>query len=241
VVGVSTREARDTARPRLVWPVVEDLPADLKGRRQFVNWRYEDRGGGKPAKVPYQPLRPNCRARPNDPATWSGIDDALRTLELGSHCALSGFDGIGFMLADPFVGADIDDCLDGGGVMTWAKVAVRIFSRTYGEISPSGAGIKFIARGRLPGPGVNKRGPEQTGGMELYDQCHYFALTGRAWSGVRDIVALPDEIAFTYRMLTPQKRPQAKGQTVAVAAPGGRLDVSDAELLARAAAAAERE
>jgi putative DNA primase/helicase len=135
--------------------------------------------------------------------------------------------------------------LHDGEVRTWAEVAVRILSKTYGEVSPSGTGIKFIARGRLPGPGVRKPvlGPEKKGAFEVYDRDRYFTLTGRAWSGVRDIVEMPDAIEFIYRMLTPQKRPQAKGvakgQVAAVASTTstGRLDASDAELLARAAAA----
>ena len=40
---------------------------------------------------------------------------------------------------------------------------------TYGEISPSDTGIKFIARGKLPGDGKkrSKLGPDETGGSKL--------------------------------------------------------------------------
>jgi hypothetical protein len=152
------------------------VPDDLSERDQWVLWRYENRQGGKPTKVPYQV---SCRpASSTDPRTWTGFEattnELLRTP--------SKYVGLGFVFSanDPFCGIDLDDSLDDeGNVKPWAQGIVGRFSDSYMEISPSSRGLKIWARGSLPANiGGVKVGDGQ---IELYDHRRYFTVTGRAF------------------------------------------------------------
>jgi putative DNA primase/helicase len=137
---------------------------------------------------------------------------------------------------------DLDDSLLDGEVLRWAANAVRMFSRSYGEISPSGRGVKFIARGRVPGAGARRGFAE--GQIEIYSSDRYFTVTGRRFGGAAEIVELQDQADFLWRYLTsgrPQERPRVNAGTnrrpAPAAAPTRPLDASDEALLARARAA----
>ena len=151
-------------------PALDQIPAPLAERRQWVVWKYEARGAGeKPTKVPYQAERPSRKASSKAPHTWTTVQQALRC------AAQHGFDGVGYVFAedDPFCGFDFDDVLDAAGEMAgWAAEWLGQLA-TYVEVSPSGRGVKGIAVGKLPGSGIN------AGSVELYDQGRYFAITGQ--------------------------------------------------------------
>jgi primase-polymerase (primpol)-like protein len=60
---------------------------------------------------------------------------------------------------------------------------------TYGEISPSGQGVKFIAKGKLPGKSGTRRsgiGPDGTGALEVYDHGRFFTITGDVFGDGRE-------------------------------------------------------
>src|SRR6185436_9558845 len=82
------------------------------------------------------------------------------------------FDGIGYVFSanDPYVGGDFDHCLDAQG--TLSDFARSFLPLTYAEVSPSGQGLKFIARASL----VSGR---KTTRAELYAQGRFFTFTGR--------------------------------------------------------------
>jgi hypothetical protein len=152
------------------------VPDDLRERDQWVVWRYEV-VDGKVTKVPYQVN--GRRAKTNDPRTWATFDAAVAALETGD------FDGAGYVFAaeDPNFGVDVDDCLDvQGRLKDWAKRIVERFADTYAEISPSGKGLKFWAKGCLPG-GAGAVFPLGDGQVEIYDRGRYFAVTGQHWMG----------------------------------------------------------
>lgn len=159
----------------------DDVPADLRERRQWVAWRVVTRDDGKPTKVPYHPS--GRRASSTDPATWSTLDEVREAYEHG------GFRGIGYVFAadDPFCGIDIDSCRDPatGVIDGWAQEIIDWFYGSYCEVSPSGTGVKLFVRGELPGGrGGNVKLPEhgerdgKGAGVEFYNQGRYFAITG---------------------------------------------------------------
>src|SRR5205823_1587369 len=87
---------------------MDAVPADLRGVEQWVLWRYEERSG-KPTKVPYCPLMGEPRkASVTDPATWGTFEQAVGAWRSG------GYDGVGVVLtaADPYVGIDLDHCIE---------------------------------------------------------------------------------------------------------------------------------
>jgi hypothetical protein len=151
-------------------PDVSAIPAELKARKQWVVWKYEQRDG-KETKVPYVPSSPvNRRASPTDPSTWSSFSDAISRLR-----ADPSLHGVGFVFSseDPFAGIDLDKCRDpeSGEIEPWAlKIISSLHS--YTETSPSGTGVKIWVMGKVP-LGGNRRG-----NIEMYDQARYFTVTG---------------------------------------------------------------
>ena len=85
------------------------------------------------------------------------------------------FDGVGFVVTkeDDFVGFDLDKCIDPktGEIEPWALKIVQTIN-SYTERSPSGTGLRIMARGVLP------VGPRRKGGFEIYDSGRYFTITG---------------------------------------------------------------
>lgn len=165
-----------------------DIPSELKRRPQWVVWRYErspldgsgsgSRAAGETrAKVPYSPLT-GKRASTTDPSTWAAY------AQCSSHQRI----GYVFSADDPYAGIDLDDCLDPdtGEVGRVAGVVLGYLG-TYAEVSPSGRGVKLVARGRLP----EGRRQSRTLGIEMYDEKRFFALTGerlsRPYSEIREV------------------------------------------------------
>jgi hypothetical protein len=153
----------------------DGIPAELKDREQWIVWRYEDHGELKPRKVPYDPRTGRC-AKSNDPQTWATYAEALAAYQRGGYAGV----GYEFSATDPYAGVDLDDCLDceTGTLAPWARTIVEALD-TYCEISPSGRGVKLIARGKLHGRG------KKYGDVEIYDHGRFFTLTGNRLPGTR--------------------------------------------------------
>jgi putative DNA primase/helicase len=83
----------------------DDIPAELRQRPQWVNWRSKHRGS-KVTKVPWTPGSEQP-ASSTDSSTW-GTFDAVR-----AHAGGFGPDGVGYVLTDddPYVGLDLDGCV----------------------------------------------------------------------------------------------------------------------------------
>jgi hypothetical protein len=161
--------------PRPVAPAInaEEIPTALRGRKQWVLWRYELRGD-KWTKVPLQPSGESAKS--DDPATWSSFVDILHGHEGGIG------DGIGFMFSEPHAGADLDNCFDANGALrAWAvdTVALAQICGCYIERTPSGVGLHVIGCGKVPfDRGKRKALPD--GGVEMYDHARFFTVTGDA-------------------------------------------------------------
>lgn len=148
----------------------EGIPEELKGRRQWVCWRYEPSESGKATKVPY--TIGGYKASSTSPRDWYSFEEVVE--------ASGKFDGIGFVFTedDPYCGIDLDDCLDGGEVKPWAEQIVAHLDATYSETSPSGNGIKYICLGINP---LERGGKTQVGdgAVEIYDRARFFTITGQ--------------------------------------------------------------
>lgn len=161
-------------------PMIENIPSELMELTQWVVWAFEERNG-KRTKVPYTPGETK-KARSNAPSTWRSFRAAYSCYQERPDY----FDGIGFMFAkdDPYVGGDIDHCIAGGVISDHALAALP---GTYAEISPSGCGIKFIARASGDYGRKTARG-------ELYSSGRFFTITGNALAGHGEITECQDEI-----------------------------------------------
>ena len=150
---------------------LEDIPAELRESQQWVCWRPERRGD-KSTKVPVN-ARTGEPASSTDPATWSSFDDAI--VALGRYSC----DGVGFVFSqtDPYAGVDLDACVDQENRLgRTAKKIVESFD-TYTEVSPSGAGLHCILRGRVPA-GARKQAVLDGQKVEVYSQGRFFCTTG---------------------------------------------------------------
>ena len=168
--GASRARTRQRRRRNRRIPSAADLPAieELRGYDQWVCWRGEERAGGKTSKVPCRP--DGGSASSTDERTWSSFDEALQAASENAS-----LEGIGFVLAaaDPYVGVDLDDCIDEEGeVADWAGATLELLD-SYTEISPSGQGLRIFVRGELP------NGGRRSGRTEIYSEKRFLTVTGR--------------------------------------------------------------
>lgn len=168
----------------------------------WVAWQTEPRRSGvsadtppgPPTKMPYAP-KGSGRAASNDPATWgtrAQAEERLRTLPRRHGPA-----GVGVMLgkrldtpALALGGVDLDSCRDPGtGALTpWAAAVIARFA-TYGEVSPSGTGVKLYFQYRVHdraamhaldvnhGRAWKRPGGEHPPAIEFYLGNRFFAVT----------------------------------------------------------------
>lgn len=157
-------------------PPIENVPQCLRDLPQWVCWRYVERDG-KRTKAPID-ARTGRSASATDPATWAPFDVAHEAYLRSENLA-----GVGFVFTkdDPFVGIDLDRCLDEHGGFIWGRDIVDEFS-TYAEVSPSGKGVKLFLQGTKPAFARCRRdgfGPDVDGEIEVYDRDRFFVVTGR--------------------------------------------------------------
>ena len=181
-------------------PVHPDaIPNELKVLPNWVGWRWAERDG-KWTKPPIN-VQTGAGAKSNDATTWGSFDDALHSYQNGGRLA-----GIGFMLAPPFVGVDLDDCRDPktGALESWAYAIVQQ-SATYAEVSPTGTGVKLICRGDLPVTGTNKPNGWP---VEMYRAGRYFTITGQRLEGTpADVRDASEAVIWLYERITNEKPP----------------------------------
>jgi len=216
---------------------VSSIPEELRGLKQWICWRFEDRNG-KETKLPCDPKN-GREVDVQERAAWVSFDVAMQQAR-----SRNDLDGIGFAFADGggLVGIDLDDCLKDGRLTDFARSVVDRFPSTYAEVSPSGAGLKLWVRGSLP------ISPDKTGrknpkrGLEVYQRGRYFTITGQRWidedSGRHAdsepcIVDHSGDLAVWFREQFPDKSAKAPA---AAAAPAATLQDA-AEIVRRASEA----
>jgi hypothetical protein len=161
--------------PRPVAPVpnFDNIPAELKQCPQWVVWRYEiNEKGDKWTKVPYK--LQTKKASPTCSEDWISYEQAKAEYETRRQT----FDGIGFVFScdDPYIGGDRDDNLDLEGIPP-----------TYTEVSPSGEGVKFIARA------TGTYGSNKAIG-EIYSWGRFFTITGNVIPGREEITECQEAV-----------------------------------------------
>jgi putative DNA primase/helicase len=170
---------RRRMRGRKVRILPDNIPAELKALRQWVNWK-ETHRNGRLSKVPVQPN--GAQAKVNDPSTWSSFSAVMEAYECGR------FVGIGYVLTAeaPFCFIDLDACYHSrDGLAAWAEEIVNALN-SYTELSPSGTGLHIFVRGKSPfSSGKMCSLPEygaeggKDAAIEIYDTGKYFCVTGR--------------------------------------------------------------
>lgn len=143
---------------------------ELRAIPHWVSWKYYMRPGAtKPTKPPVDPNTGGAGSH-SDPKTWAAHEKACwRT-------RFSRLAGVGFVLTDGdgLTGIDLDACRDAetGELEPWAAEIVEL-AETYAEVSPSGTGVRLLARGKVAS--ATKCDPAH---VEIYGSLRYLTITG---------------------------------------------------------------
>jgi putative DNA primase/helicase len=173
----------------------ENIPNELKELKQWVCYQARPRNG-KITKVPIDPSS-GIPINIQDNKNWLSFEDALQYM-----CNMKNVSGIGFVFTetDPYVGIDIDNCIDEYG--EWNELAQTVYENLkndgYVEYSPSGRGLHIIIKGRKQ----SNKSKNTDLGIEMYSQGRYFTVTGNAINQVDQIKNAPglriiEELYFT--------------------------------------------
>jgi len=202
-----------------------NFPAALTTLSQWVCWRMEEDGKGRPTKIPYNPKTGN-KASSTNPKTWADFDFAARAL------AQHDYSGLGFVFTKDggIVGVDIDHCVDpeNGALNETAAAILEKLPPTYIEISPSGTGLHIFLRGAMPEGGSRNA----KSGVEMYSHARYFTMTGKRYGNCSlDIADDGGALAWVHEhfIVAPKKEPAKKTKKKKAGEP-----LSDEALLAKA-------
>jgi len=200
------------------------IPAELKNTPHWILWRSEVRNGKK-TKVPYQIN--GEMAQSNNKRSWSTFPTIIKFYEQGDY------DGIGFMFSkdDPFIGIDIDHCIQEGALTSIAEDVIETIN-SYTEYSPSGDGIHIIAKGKLPlkGPGTGRKNVDI--GLEVYRHGRYFTFTGDCLDQV-PVEDRTDELKVLFEKYLKEKPKPEKKQNATSFERADITSLSNAELWER--------
>jgi hypothetical protein len=156
----------------------ENIPQELRAKKQWVCWRYEERDGKK-TKVPIA-LMVGGPASSTNSMTWGDFECALRSYQEPSN----NLDGIGFVFNNDFIGVDLDKAIDNRGeIKPWATEILKACNQTYAEITPSGKGFHIISKGALPEGWKGRGKAYHDGKVEIYSKGRYFTFTGNHLPG----------------------------------------------------------
>lgn len=201
-------------------PNLDNIPGELRSENQWVLWSEETRDEDR-TKVPKQPNGRNASS--TDSSTWTDFETARQAYRSGD------FDGFGFVFTEegPFVGVDLDGCVNDGDLTGGAWDIVKRLD-SYTEGSPSGTGLHIICRGFLPNLGNKSTDVAGLKELELYDQARYFTMTGRIVDGYGDSV---EQRAQELYNLCEEVFGEEKPQPVGTAEP---VNVEDETLIEKA-------
>ena len=166
----------------------------LRGERVWVAWADE---GGR--KVPKSPRGGNAKS--NDPSTWGTYGEARAAI------VRNGYAGVGLMLADGYIGIDLDGAVDDGEIADWAQEIIDRFG-SYAELSPSGTGIHVVAWADPEAVGPVGRA-DHSAGIEIYNYGRYFTVTGERVNSAPIVNATQDVLPFIERHFSGESPEQA--------------------------------
>ena len=167
----------------------------------------------------------------NNPSTFTSYQEAVNVLERG------GYDGLGVGVFDGLCAVDIDHCIADDG--TPSPLAVDIVStlESYTETSPSGQGVRiFFKAAGFTYDKARYYTMNAKQGLEIYVSGatnKFLTVTGNSdpWAGPFPVCERAEALqaVLDKYMVRPQKAAQE-----ATRAPQAPLDLSDAEVIAKA-------
>jgi len=134
------------------------IPHELKSVSQWIVW--------KDNKQPYSAITMKMQGWQKK-ENWTTFSDALRV------CKECRFTGIGFVFKYPYVGIDLDDCIEDDGMMNAFAREITNAVDTFTEYSKSGRGLHLYCKVTEPIKAL------KTDFIEIYGEGRYFAVTGK--------------------------------------------------------------
>jgi primase-polymerase (primpol)-like protein len=196
-----------SSEPPTLTVIPENIPAELKAYDHWVNWNW-DWKKDKWDKPPVDSWSGIAYAKSSDPKTWGTFDRAISTLQ---QCGLAG---IGFVVhkgdehADPFVVFDLDECRNPecGATEPWAQQIIDELA-SYTEVSPSGTGIRIVAKGEMMIRGA------KAGKFEVYQTGRYVTITGHHLAGTPQTIEDRQEAIEAICARELRKEPQLRKES----------------------------
>jgi hypothetical protein len=167
---------------RAAWlsPRIDEIPAALRAL-DWVLWRAEQRGDGKPTKVPYRVHDHTRRASSTDPATWAAFDDAVEAFAaLQDDDSIAGL-GVVLTLEAGITCIDLDRVIAEDGTLDPRAQTIVERCDSFTEISPSGTGLHVFVRGTVPRALKGEQ-------IEVYATDRYIAVTAHRWPGTTAVL-----------------------------------------------------
>ena len=161
-----------------------NLPEQLEKLMQMSHWVCHLN------KVPKNPAT-GGNAMADKPETWATFSEAILAVEKFN------FSGIGFQFGlalddtqalntSRITGIDLDHVVHEDGSLEPFALEVVTLLDSYTELSPSGTGLHIFCKGKLPNIGRKKKLPNNCI-IEIYNNRHYFTVTGNVFSSPRYI------------------------------------------------------
>jgi hypothetical protein len=176
-----------STKPLFLLTEPENILEWLRTIPRWVLWRYEPRtkkdGTTKWDKVPYSAA--GFRASSTDPGHWSDFQEAETAF------LIEDYDGLGIIITgEDFHGIDLDDCRnpDTEELNDLAKEVLK-HVKGYAEVSPSGTGIKILARTNLD---RSRTRPH----IEVYKNNRFFTITANIIEGHDSLSDEPQDIGW---------------------------------------------
>jgi hypothetical protein len=189
------------------------IPAELRENLGWVVWRWGevDPKTGRRKKPPYCATDLRRHGSSTNPETWATFEQAVSLVELDAA------DGIGFALAPPYVGVDLDKELSAN-----EQYAIMLALDSYAERSPSGTGHHVILKADPNGRG---RHPV---GFGVFQTGRFFYCTGEHVTGMPMTI---QERQKALEAVVAEYLP--KPNVVTIATYSQRVDLDDQDLIER--------
>jgi len=169
---------------------IANIPEEMKQQKNWVAWILKQ-NRNNPSRMDKIPVNAVTKefAQSDNPETWCKFEIALE------YALKNKLNGIGFMLKPPFIGVDIDHCIDERGTLSPLAKEIVEKLNTYTEISPSGTGLHLFCRGELP-PKDRKNSDL---GLEIYTEGRFLTFTAnRLQNSPVEAVARLEEVRYIH-------------------------------------------
>jgi len=134
------------------------IPKELKAVKQWIVW--------KENKKPHSAITMKSTGWQKE-ENWTTFADAKRVMK---EC---NFLGIGFVFKFPFVGIDLDNCIEEDGMMNELAGKITNSIDTFTEYSKSGKGLHLYCKVTEPIEAL------KTDIIEIYGEGRFFVVTGK--------------------------------------------------------------